>query len=339
MRPITIRDVARAARVSPTTVSYVLNHTGRVGERTRKAVLAAVRKLGYLTNLNARNLAKSTSQTLGMIVSDIENPFFPEVIKGFENRAREKGYDVILSDTSYNSRLMAGAAERMLRQRVRGVAFVTSEAAPQIIRQMTVRHTHLVFLDVGPPQRYVSNIRIDYAMGIKAITDHLAALGHRRFSFVGARTDLYSNATRRDSYMQCMRDLGMELGPMLEGNSHFDGGLTTGAAICQMHPLPTAVVAMNDLTAIGIIRALRAKGLRIPEDISVTGFDCTQLAEYTTPSLTTVDLRRDLLGRMAADALDDLFTSPTHRGQEYLVIPKLRLGESTGPPPSSAKLR
>jgi LacI family transcriptional regulator len=334
MKPVTIRDVAKAARVSPATVSYVLNYTGRVGGRTRRTVLAAVRKLGYLTNLNARNLAKNTSQTLGMIVSDIENPFFPEVIKGFEKRAREKGYDVILSDTSYDSGLMAGAAERMLRQRVRGVSFVTSEAAPQIIRQMTARHTPLVFLDVGPPQRYVSNLRIDYATGIKALTDHLAALGHRRFSFVGARPDLYSNAARRDSYVQCMRELGMELGPMLEGNSHFDGGLATGAAICQMHPLPTAVVAMNDLTAIGVIKALRANGLRVPEDISVTGFDCTQLAEYTTPSLTTVDLRRDLLGCMAADALHDLFASPTHMGQEYLVIPTLRLGESTGPPRS-----
>jgi DNA-binding LacI/PurR family transcriptional regulator len=131
-----------------------------------------------------------------------------------------------------------------------------------------------------------------------------------------------------------MRELGLELGPILEGNSHFDEGLASGAAIYQMHTLPTAVVAMNDLTAIGVIKALTANGLRVPEDISVTGFDCTQLAKYTTPSLTTVDLRRDLLGRMAADALHGLFTSPTHRGQEYLLIPETGLGESTAPPRS-----
>jgi LacI family transcriptional regulator len=129
-----------------------------------------------------------------------------------------------------------------------------------------------------------------------------------------------------------MRELGLELGPILEGNSYFDGGLARGAAIYQMHPLPTAVVAMNDLTAVGVIKALTAGGLRVPEDISVTGFDGTQLAKYTTPSFTTVDLKRDFLGCRAADPLHDLFTSPTRRGQEYLLIPEVRLGESTGPP-------
>jgi len=126
MKSITIRDVAKAARVSRTTVSYVLNHTGRVGTKTRKAVREAVRKLSYLADLNARNLAKNTSKTLGMIVSDIENPFFPEVIKSFERRAQETGYDAIQSETGYDTGLMAGAAERMLRQRLLGVSFVTS---------------------------------------------------------------------------------------------------------------------------------------------------------------------------------------------------------------------
>jgi LacI family transcriptional regulator len=328
---VTIRDVARAARVSPATVSYVLNRSGRVSSPTRKTVLAAVRRLGYLPNLMARNLAKNTSQTLGIIVSDIENPFFSEVTKGFEKRAREKGYDVILSDTDYDSEVTAVAAKRMLRQQVRGVAFITSEAALHSIRQMTARHTALVFIDVGPVQAYVSNIKIDYFSGIKAVIDHLATLGHRQIAFVGARNDLYSNAARRDAYVRCMADLGMPLGCMLEGNSHFDGGLAAGAAISQLDPLPTAIVAMNDLTAIGIIKALKSRNLRVPEDVSVTGFDCTQLAGYTTPSLTTVDLKRDLLGRMAADVLHDLCTLPNHMGQEYLANAELCVGESTGP--------
>jgi DNA-binding LacI/PurR family transcriptional regulator len=329
MKSVTIRDVAKAAGVSVATVSYVLNDTGRVGRATRSAVLSAVRKLDYVANLNARNLASNASQTLGMIVSDIENPFFPEVIKGFERRAREQSYDVILSNTDYDSAILKEAAKRMLRQRVRGIAFVTSEVSRPTVRQMITRQTPSVFLDVGKVQAYVSNVKMDYAHGIRAVIDHLRQLGHRRISYVGARHDLYSNAARRDAYLQYMRDLGMQVGSVLEGNSHFDGGLTVGAEITQLRPRPTAVVAMNDLTAIGIIKALQSSGLGVPNDISVTGFDCTQLAGYTSPSLTTVDQMRDLLGQTAADALHALFSSPTHMGQEYPIIPTLRVGEST----------
>jgi DNA-binding LacI/PurR family transcriptional regulator len=252
------------------------------------------------------------------------------VIKGFERRAREQTYDVILSDTNYDAAVMTEAATRMLRQRVRGIGFITSEVAPlRTIRQIKARQTPAVFLDVGPVQQYVSNVKIDYAHGIRAVIDHLIALGHRRISFVGARNDLQSNASRRDAYLQYIRELGMKVETVLEGNSHFDGGLAAGAEICKLHPRPTAVVAINDLTAIGIIKALQSGGLSVPKHISVTGFDCTQVAAYTTPSLTTVDLNRDLIGRTAADALQALFASPTHMGQEYPIIPTLRPGEST----------
>jgi LacI family transcriptional regulator len=154
---------------------------------------------------------------------------------------------------------------------------------------------------------------------------------------VGARDDLYSNAARRHGYVQCMRALGLTVGPVLEGDSHFDGGLAAGTTIVQLKPMPTAVVAMNDLTAIGIMKAVCARGLDVPGDISVTGHDFIQMTQYTSPSLTTLDLKRDLLGRIAADSLHDLFASPTHMGQEYVVVPELRLGQSTGPPRRARK--
>ncbi len=333
MKSVTIRDVAKAAGVSVATVSYVLNNSGRVGRPTRRAVLSAVRNLDYVANLNARNLAKDASQTLGMIVSDIENPFFPEVIKGFELRAREQGHDVILSDTNYDSAVMAEAATRILRQRVRGIAFITSEVALSTIRQIKARQTPSVFLDVGPVQQYISNVKIDYAHGIRVVIDYLISLGHRRISFVGARSDLQSNAIRRDQYLRYIRELGLKVGTVLEGNSHFDGGLAAGAEIFRLNPRPTAVVANNDLMAIGIIKALQSAGVNVPRHISVTGFDSTQLAAYTTPSLTTVDLKRDLIGRTAADALQALFNSPTHMGEEYPLVPTLRVGESTAKAP------
>jgi DNA-binding LacI/PurR family transcriptional regulator len=330
MKSVTIRDVAKAAGVSAATVSYVLNNSGRVGRSTRRAVLSAVQSLDYVANLNARNLAKSASQTLGMIVSDIENPFFPEVIKGFEQRTREQGYNVILSDTDYDSATMEEAAKGMLRHRVRGIAFITSEVALPIIRQMKGRQTPAVFLDVGPVQQYVSNIRIDYAQGIRAVIDHLVELGHRRFAFVGSRSDLHSNAVRRDAYVQYLGDLGLKVGTVMESNGRFDGGSAAGFHLCQLKLRPTAVIANNDLAAIGIIKALQSSGLSVPKHISVAGFDMSQLAAYTTPSLTTVDLKRDVLGRTAAEALHALCTSSPHEGQEYPIVPTLHVGESTG---------
>jgi len=127
--------------------------------------------------------------------------------------------------------------------------------------------------------------------------------------------------------------LGREPGPVLPGDLRFEGGLAAGLAIAQLAPLPTAVMAINDLTAIGVIKALLNAGFRVPQDISVTGFDKTRLAEYSNPSITTVDIHRDMLGRMAADALHQLCTSPNPQGKEYCIGAELVLGESSGPAP------
>jgi len=333
MKVITIRDVAKRAKVSTATVSHVLNHTGQVSSKTRGAVMLAIRSLRYVPNVHARNLASASSRMLGMIVSDIENPFFPEVIKGFEKRAREQGYDVILSDTDYDSARMKRAADRMLEQKVGGIAIMTSEAEPQLIQEFKWRRTNAVLLDVGSVQKYVSNIKVDYAAGISRVIDHLHALGHRRIAFVGGLPGLKSNLLRQRAYTDCMNRFGLRAEPIVAGNLRFEGGVAAGTMLASLRPRPTAVVAINDLTAVGIMKALSRAGLRVPDDISVTGFDSTQLAQYVVPSLTTTDLRRDLLGRTAADALLDLASSPTHAGKEYFITPELKIGESTGAPP------
>jgi DNA-binding LacI/PurR family transcriptional regulator len=339
MKLVTIRDVAKRAGVSTATVSHVLNRTGRVSQRTRGDVTATIRKLHYVPNIHARNLASASSRTLGMIVSDIENPFFPEVIKGFERRAREQGYDVILSDTNYNPALLKSAAERMLEQKVRGVAIMTSEANSRLIRQLVGRHVSVTLLDVGRVQKYVSEIELGYKLGISRLLDHLYALGHRHMAFVGGKSALKSNFARQQAYLDGMRALRLKPGPVLAGNLRFDGGLAAGSTIATMDPMPTAVVAINDVTAIGVMRALARAGLNVPRDISVTGFDGTQFADCVTPSLTTADLRRELLGRTAADALHDLATSSNHMGKKYSLTPKLKIGDSTAPPRAAMHIR
>src|SRR5947199_4680345 len=177
---LTIRDVAREAGVSTATVSNVLNKTGKVGQRTHRLVLSAVKRLGYFPDAHARHLASRESRTLGIIVSDIENPFFPEVIKSFETRARQLGYDAILSDTNYDPRRTREATERMMEHKVRGVAIMTSEISLQLVHELARRMIAVTFLDLAPVRGYTSNLRIDYPSGVEQIVNYLYEKGHRR---------------------------------------------------------------------------------------------------------------------------------------------------------------
>jgi DNA-binding LacI/PurR family transcriptional regulator len=331
---LTIRDVAKAAGVSTATVSNVLNKTGKVGRRTHHNVLSAVKRLGYFPNAHARHLASRDSRTLGIIVSDIVNPFFPEVIKGFETRARQLGYDAILSDTNYDPRRTQEAAERMMEHNVRGVAIMTSEISLRLIHELARRRIAVTFLDLAPVRGHVSKLRIDYFSGMKQIVEYLYKCGHRRIAFVAGRPKLKSNVARLQAYEKCMLELGLKPGPVMPGDLRFEGGLAAGLAIAKLSPRPTAVMAVNDLTAVGVIKGLLKGGLRVPEDISVTGFDNTRLAEYSNPSITTVDVHRDMLGQMAADALHELSASPNPQGREYQIPAELILGESSGPAPA-----
>src|SRR5437899_3440868 len=175
---VTIRDVARAAGVSTATVSNVLNRTGKVGRGTSKVVLSTVKRMAYVPDVHARHLAARERRTLGIIVSDIENPFFPEVIKGFETRARQLGYNAILSDTNYDPRRTREAAERMMEHKVRGVAIMTSEVSTRLIRELARRKIAVTFLDLVPVRQYMSNLRIDYLSGVEQIVKYLYANGH-----------------------------------------------------------------------------------------------------------------------------------------------------------------
>jgi DNA-binding LacI/PurR family transcriptional regulator len=328
---LTIRDVAKAAGVSTATVSNVLNKRGKVGRRTQGLVLSTVKRLGYLPNIHARRLASRDTRTLGIIVSDIENPFFPEVIKSFLARTRQLGYEAILSDTDYNPRRTQEAASRMMAHSVSGVAIMTSEISTQLIDELTRRKIAVTFLDLAPARGYVSTLRIDYASGIEQIVNYLYQEGHRKIVFVAGRPKLKSNVARLEAYEKSMRALGLKPGPVLHGDLRFEGGLAAGLAIRQMSPMPTAVMAVNDLTAVGVMKGLTSAGCRIPQDISVTGFDRTRLAEYSNPSITTVDIHRDLLGQMAADALDELCSSTIPHGREYEIPAELIVGHSSGP--------
>lgn len=333
---MTIRDVAREAKVSTATVSHVLNKTGQVSRETRRHVLAVVRRLGYFPNTHARNLASRSSRTLGMIFSDIENPFFPEVIRGFEARARQLDYEVILSDTNYDPALVRRATKKMLEHHVRGVAVMTSEGNPQLINEIRRRPIALTFLDLGLVQEYISNLRVDYFSGIQQVVEHLYQLGHRRMVFAGERTRLSSNTERRQAFVRCMNARGLDPGPILLGDLRFEGGVAAACRILKLKPRPTAVVAVNDLSAVGLIKGFIQAGLRVPQDISVAGFDKTRLADYLSPAITTVDIHPNLVGQVAADSLHELSSGDDHMGKEYVIPAELVVNASTGPVPARA---
>src|SRR6202047_2540190 len=211
---------------------------------------------------------------------------------------------------------------------------MTSEISLRLIHELARRRIAVTFLDLAPVRGHVSKLRIDYFSGMKQIVEYLHKSGHRRIAFIAGRPKLKSNVARLQAYEKCMRDLGLEPGPVIPGDLRFEGGLAAGLAIAKLSPRPTAVMAVNDLTAVGVLKGLLKGGGHVREGFSGAGFDKTRLAEYSNPSITTVDIHRDMLGQMAADALHELSCSPNPHGREYQISAELVLGDSSGPAPA-----
>jgi DNA-binding LacI/PurR family transcriptional regulator len=303
---MTIKDVAHRAGVGIATVSRTLHGSSQVSPETAARVLKAVEELGYQPNTTAQSLVSGRSLMLGLVVSDITNPFFPELVKGFEDVALQNGYDVLVASTNYDPARTALCVRRMIERKIDGVAIMTSEVDPSLTDTLARRKVPLVFLDVGRVGKGVSNVKVDYGEGIAQAVAHLSDLGHHRIAFISGPSLLASARERRDMFITRLQDpcSGPRREVLIEeGNHRVDGGLEAMRRLLERDPRPTAVIASNDLTAIGAMRAIRQQGLRVPEDISVVGFDDIQMAEFTEPPLTTVRLLRTEVARLACNAL------------------------------------
>ena len=330
----TIKDVAKRAGVGIATVSRTLHNSPRLKPETAARVRKAIEELGYRPNTNAQSLASGRSHMLGLVVSDLTNPFFPELVKGFEDVALRNGYDLFVASTNYDPSRMALCVQRMLERKIDGVAVITSEVDASLTDSFARRKVPLVFLDVGKVGKGVSNVKVDYAHGIVTAVQHLRELGHSRIAFISGPLRLESARERRDAFLGCQRDSGegQRRDPVEQGNHKVDGGLRAMERLLDRDPRPTAVLASNDLTAIGALRAIRKRGLRVPEDISVVGFDDIQMAEFTEPPLTTVRLLRTEVARLACDALLQLIRTGG-AGAEFRVGTSLIVRASTGKVP------
>ncbi|HLH33294.1 MAG TPA: LacI family DNA-binding transcriptional regulator [Alloacidobacterium sp.] len=330
-----IKEVAKLAKVSTATVSRTINGSDKVTPETAERVRRAIETLKFYPNTNARALGSGRSSLYGLIISDITNPFFPELVKSFEDIAVQYGQEVLIANTNYDPHRMELCVSRMLQRKVDGVAIMTSEIADHLIDEFNSRRIPLAFLDTATPQKGISNILVDYTAGVDAAVDHLTSLGHKAISFISGPMSLTSARIRKRAFINIMKRNGIRLDPHFieEGNHRTDGGHEAMLRLLDNKVHPTAVLASNDLTAIGAMGAIFERGLRIPDDISIIGFDDIELSAYTQPALTTVRLSRQEIAKMAFRALYNTNQSSTIKGAEYTIQPTLIVRKSTGPRP------
>jgi LacI family transcriptional regulator len=328
-----IREIAKRARVSTATVSRVVNRIPTVNPQMAKRVWNVIEELGYYPNTQARALVSGRSRIFGLIISDITNPFFPEIVQVFEAIAVQRDYEILLSSTGNDPRRMEGAVRRMLERRVEGVAVLTFGMEEALLEDLKVRKVPLVFVDVGPQRPAVSNIRIDYLHGLRQGVQHLAALRHENIAFITGPLRLKSAVARQQAFLRSMEEIGLESDPglIVEGNHTMEGGMAAFERLLARPVRPTAVMCSNDMTAIGVMRKSHEAKMAIPGDLSVIGFDDIHLAQFVLPPLTTIQMSQAELARLAFNALmaDVERQTPAPGGTEYVLKTNLILREST----------
>jgi LacI family transcriptional regulator len=331
---VRIKDVARAAGVSTATVSHVVNKTRFVTEETRARVMRAIEDCNYYPNAHARSLASGRSNTLGLLISDISNPFFPELVKSIETVAFERGHEVILANTDYNDERTINNVRRFIERKVAGVALMTSEFDKSLIDELARFSVPVVFLDIGSAGTCMSNIVVDYEAGISEAITHLHWLGHRRIAYIGGPSRLRSAAKRLDAFRDSMAQHFPDSPPfeIYESDFRLEGGRRVAREMLDAGNLPTAVVVANDMMALGAMQEFHERGLHLPDAISIIGFDDIAFAELSNPPLTTVCLPRVELGRKAVEALMAIIEHPERQGVEINVSTHLVLRDSTAPP-------
>jgi LacI family transcriptional regulator len=336
-----IREIAKRAKVSTATVSRAINRVPSVDPQLAKRVWKVVEELGYYPNTQARALVSGKSRIFGLIVSEITNPFFPEIVQSFEDIAVKHKYEIMVTSTVYDPERMELAVRRMIERRVDGVAILTFGMEDSLIEDLRFRKVPLVFVDVGPAAPGVCNIRINYQHGIRQAVQHLAALRHARIAFVTGPLHLKSALARKAAFEESMHEIGMEVPPelLVVGDHTMEGGMKALVELVGLSNPPTAVLCSNDMTAIGVLREAYDCGLAIPQDLSVVGFDDIRFAQFTTPPLTTVQMSQTELAKLAFKALIDEVEkkSGVSAQSEHLLTTSLVLRRSTALAPAQGK--
>lgn len=294
--------------------------------------MRAARELNYHPNLHARSLASGHSRTLGVILSNMENPFFFDIFRTIESLARERGYEAVVANTGYHSEQLVSSVQLMIGWRVSGLAAIVSEMDNDLIQTIVESRVPCVFYDVGKAARNITNIRVDYGQGVSKTVEYLHNLGHTRIAFIGHHASLGPINERRSAFQSAVaRFAPVAQTHITEATDGLEGGRQAARELLSSGFSPTAIVCVNDFMAAGVLRELRAQGLRVPHDISVTGFDNIALSEFCSPPLTTVHIPREQIGRTIVEFLIPDPHKPRAKGREVAIDPELVVRESTGP--------
>ena len=330
---MSLEDVAKRARVSPATVSRVLNNIGVVKSSTRTRVLKAIDELKYYPNAHARALAGGVSRTLGLIVSNLENPFFLDIFRVLEQEAHTHGYEVLVANTNYDSQWLNSNVRMMLGRRVAGLALIVSEIDPAVLDELEERKIRTVVYDVGSPRRGILSIKSNYRKGIERVSEYLRSLGHKKMAFIGHHTALGPLSDRKRTFVEVMERYSPGLlFTAVADSDDYSGGRRAVQQLFASKFRPSAILCVNDFMAVGVLCQLREMGIDVPGQISVTGFDNITLSEVVYPSLTTLHIPRDQIGR-------EIFANltaekpPPKTQQEIIITPELVVRESTGRAP------
>jgi DNA-binding LacI/PurR family transcriptional regulator len=328
---MSLDEVAKRARVSPATVSRVLNNLDVVKGSTRARVMKAVAELNYHPNLHARTLAGGRSRTLGIVMSNMANPFFFDVFEALESAALAHGYEVVAANTGYQPERLVSSIRLMMGRRVAGLAVIVSEMDPALRDELANGSMPVVFYDVGAPGKHITNIRVQYRKGIEKTVQYLHNLGHKRMAFVGHHAQLAPLDERKKAFLETVARYSPHLDVTTEADADGpEGGRKAARQLLASGSLPSAIICVNDFTAIGVLRELRDQGLRVPQDVSVTGFDNIQLSEFCSPALTTVHIPRDRIGQSVFESLVQDDGKMPNGSRDILIDPEFVVRDSTG---------
>lgn len=335
--PRTIRDVADRAGVSTATVSRVLAGIGHPRPDTSAAVLAAAEALGYRPSAIARSLRMRRTRTLGLIVTDIQNPFFPELVQAADQAARALGYSILLGSAAYDEERAVHYLNLMVDRRVDGLIVASSQLSERSWQSLLTSPVPVIVVNAEPANLPVTVISSDNAAGARLAAEHLISLGHRKIAYIRGQESYTADVPRMEGFRRACREAGLAASdtPEFRGDGQFEGGERAAAELLASRGDITAIACYNDMTAIGVLRTLRAMGRRVPADISVIGCDDISAASWVVPALTTMVQQKSDMGRRAIERLARALDDPDHVTEpEVIRLPMfLKVRESTGPAP------
>lgn len=327
---VKMSDVAKYTNVSTATVSRVLSNVANVSDETRNKVLEAINILGYRPNRLASNFRKSSAHTVLALIPDITNPFFSEVVKGLEKVAAERGYHVLLGDTGNSLIIERDLMELVREQVVDGVILATARVTNEEIQKQG-RDLPIVVACEYFDEVSIPTVSIDNVVASREATQYLIDYGHRRIAFISGRFNILLNRDRIRGYRQALEYNGIPVDESLiqEGDWTMESGMNAMSRLLAMAPLPTAVFAASDEMAVGAMKSLKAKGLRIPDDISVIGFDDISISKMVEPELTTVHQPKLELGEVAIHMLLNIIEGKKLERNQVILPHKLIIRGST----------